>query len=299
MKLKLTLIAALLVGTQAFAQIKTPQPSQISYTIQELGLGKISVGYSRPSAKGRTIFGDVVPFDVIWRTGANASTKFYTSEEITVEGNKVPAGKYALYTIPGKLEWTIILHKDTTFWGDGGTDYKAENDLVRFKVKPVTIAPKVETFTIGFNNLTTTSATLDMAWENVLVSVKIATNIDEKVMTSIKNTLNPKPTAGNYYQSASYYYENDKDLGEALVWVNKAIEMRPEAYWMSHLKAKILAKIKDYEGSYAAANVSIEAARKDSNPDYVRMNEKLIAETKAAQVAASKPAVPAKAAKKK
>lgn len=297
MKLKLALFTALLAGTQAFAQIKTPQPSQSAFTSQDLGLGKLSVAYSRPSAKGRVIFGEVVQYDKIWRTGANASTKFYTSEEIKLEGNTIPAGKYAVYTIPGKLEWTIIINKDTTLWGEDG--YKIENDLVRFKVKPITTSVKAETFGITFDNLTTTSATLNLAWEYTIVPVKIEASIDAKVMASIKTALNPAPTAGTYYAAASYYFETGKDLTEAIAWINKAIELRPEAYWMSHLKAKILAKTKDFDGAVTAANVSIEAAKKDGNDDYVRMNEKVIAETNAAKEAANRPAPPVKPAKKK
>lgn len=299
MKRTIVLLTALTMGLSSFAQIKTPQPSQTAAVYQDLGLGKLSVAYSRPNAKGRVIFGDVVPFDKMWRTGANASTKFYTSEEIKMEGNTIPAGKYALYTIPGKLSWTIILHKDTTFWGDGGSDYKQENDLVRFTVKPVTTATKAETFTISFDNLTTSSATMNLAWENTIVPVKIEADIDAKVMNSIKSAVNPSPSAGTYYQAANYYYENGKDLNEAMVWVNKAIEMRPTAYWMSHLKAKIQLKIKEYDAAVASANASIEGAKKDGNEDYVHMNEKLIADVQIAKEAANKPAAPVKPAKKK
>ena len=197
------------------------------------------------------------------------------------------------------MEWTVIIYKDTTLRGDGGTDYKVENDLVRFKVKPVATAKKTETFGITFDNLSNTSATLNLAWENTIVPIKIETEIDAKVMASIKTALNPAPTAGAYYAAANYYYDNAKDLNEALTWVNKAIELRPDAYWMIHLKAKIQVKNKNYTEAVDAANSSIEAARKDGNDDYVRMNEKLLAEVKMTQEAATKPASTGKAAKKK
>jgi hypothetical protein len=137
------------MGTLSFAQIKTPQPSPNASFKQTFGLGEISVNYSRPQAKGRVIFGDLVPFDKLWRTGANASTKVSFTDDVTIEGNKLPAGEYALYTIPGKMEWTLIFHKNIKLWGLGDPgEYKEENDALRIKVKPQ-MSSLVENLTIS------------------------------------------------------------------------------------------------------------------------------------------------------
>ncbi|MCC9138569.1 DUF2911 domain-containing protein [Pontibacter silvestris] len=173
-------------AVQAQQGIKTPAASPSSKIEQTVGLSTVTVEYSRPSMKGRKIFGGLEPYGELWRTGANASTKLKLSDDVTIEGNKVPAGEYALYTIPGENEWTIIIHKNTKLWGDGGTDYKPEEDLVRFKVKPVQNARTVETFTINFANLKQDAADVELLWENTIVPFTIKTDVDSKVMSQIQ-----------------------------------------------------------------------------------------------------------------
>lgn len=289
---KLILSTAIaLIGMSAFAQIKTPQPSPMATVKQAFGLGEITINYSRPSMKGRTIFGDLVPYDKIWRTGANNSSKITFSDDVMIEGMKLPAGEYAIYTIPGKTEWTVIFHKNLKMWGLGEPgDYKEENDALRVKVKPSTLTYTVETFTIGISDIGTNTCVLNIGWDKTKVGLKVSTDIDTKIMASIEKTFNPKVDANSYFQAASYYYESGKDLNKALEWVNAAIAMRAEAYWMVHLKAKILKKMNNNPAAIEAAKLSREIALKDGNDDYVALNDKLIAEMTA-------PAAPAKGKK--
>lgn len=281
MKSKISLFLAIILGacTSVFAQISTPTPSPQSTVTQQFALGELSVVYARPAMKGRVIFGDLVPMDKIWRTGANASTKFKTTDEIMLEGNKIPAGTYALYTIPGKTTWTIIIHKNTSHWGDGGANYKAEEDLVRFTVPVQKVAQKMESFTIDFSDIQATTTKLNISWSDVKVSINISADIDARVSASIDRTLNPQVSAGAYFQAASYYFDNNKDMAKALEWVNKATEMNKTAFWMIHLKAKIQAKMNDHKGAIETAKLSIEEAKKANNADYVALNEKLIADS--------------------
>ncbi|MTI29876.1 DUF2911 domain-containing protein [Xanthovirga aplysinae] len=272
-------VFCLFIGSSVVnAQIETPQPSPASTLIQKVGLADVTINYSRPGVKDRVIFGDLVPFDKVWRTGANASTKISFTEEVKLEGNTIPAGEYALYTIPSKSEWTIIIHKNTSHWGDSG--YKAEEDLVRFKVKPQRSPTLIETFNFNITDITNTTAILQMAWENTVVNIKLETDIDSQIMASIeKNIINmDRNNANLYYQAANYYLTANKDMNQALEWINIALDARPDAFWYAHLKAKIQAQNKDYKNAIKSAEHSKQLAEKANNPAYVKMNEKLIAE---------------------
>ncbi|HLP12798.1 MAG TPA: DUF2911 domain-containing protein [Flavobacteriales bacterium] len=252
------------------AQLKTPAPSPLATVKQAFALADITIEYSRPSMKGREIFGKLVPFDALWRTGANASTKITFGEDIMLEGNSVPAGTYALYTIPGKTEWTIVLNKNLANWGIDG--YKQEEDLLRFKVKPSANPLKVETFTIEINSITPTSATIDLVWEQTRVSMAVKAEIDSKVMKNIETVMAPTDKRP-FYNAASYYYENDKDLKQALEWATKGVEQNPKAYWIVLLKAKIQYKMKDFKGAEASADSVIALATEDKNDDYVKLGK--------------------------
>lgn len=257
----------------AFAQINMPRPSPNSTVMQNIGLAEVNISYSRPSAKGRKIFGDLVPFDKIWRTGANEATKISFSDSVTVEGNKLAPGAYALYTIPGATEWTIILGKDPKV---GANNYKDDLQAAKFKVKSGKTCAPVETFTINFTDVTTTSANIQISWENTKVDFKVVNEVDAKVMADIKQKTE---NTASYFQAATYYYETNRDLKQALEWVNKATENNPMFYQV-HLKAKIQAKMNDCKGAIETANKSIELAKAAKNDDYVKMNEKLIADCK-------------------
>lgn len=257
-------------------QLKVPAPSPLGTVKQAVALSEISIEYSRPGVKDRVIYGDLVPFGKLWRTGANASTKITFGEDVKIEGNTVPAGTYALYTIPDKDEWTIILNKNLTLWGSDG--YKQEEDQIRFKGKSMPLANKVETMTFNICDITSTSATIELVWEQTRVSFGITVDIDTKVMKNIETTMaaDKRP----YFQAANYYYDNDKDMKQALTWVNKSVEVNPKAYWAMLLKAKIQVKLKDKVGANSSATKVIALAKEDKNDDYVKQAEKLIAELK-------------------
>lgn len=266
----------------ASAQIKTPAASPLSTLTQEIGLMEVKITYSRPSAKGREIFGELVPYGKSWRTGANASTKISFTDAVTIEGKSVPAGEYALFTIPGEKEWTIILHKDANLMGTGGENYKQGDEAARFTVKSTKVSEPVETFTFAVGDITLNSGVVSILWENTEVSFKVAADFDSKIMANIEQSIkNIERNNGNlYHQGAWYYVETGKDLNQALEWVNKAVAVNPDAYWMSYTKARILAGLNNKKAAIEAAEVSKKAAEKGNNQDYVRLNDKLIAEMK-------------------
>lgn len=277
-KLFLTAISALLLAGAANAQgLKVPAPSPLQTLDQAFALSNIKIEYSRPSAKGRTIYGDVVPFGKVWRTGANQATKITFGEDVTVEGKELKAGTYALYTTPNKDRWDVMFYKDLTLGGNVA-DYKTENEVLRISATPSRLADKVETFTINVADITASTARVEMMWENTRVGFNVRANIDEKIMASIKSSVEGDNRP--YFQAASYYYDNNKDMTKALEWVNKAVDQNPKAFWVQHLKAKIQMKKGDSAGAIATAQKSMELAREAKNADYVTMNEKLIADAK-------------------
>jgi hypothetical protein len=274
-KLLLLIVVPVFAGFIANAQqIRNPSPSPTSTVKQSVGLTDITITYSRPGVKDRVIMGELVPYGEMWRTGANSATRFEVSDDITVEGKALKAGTYALFTIPGKDEWTIVLN---TNYNQGGTgNYKESEDALRFKVKPMKLTEKVETFRIDINNIRNTSASIDLAWENTLVRFNIGVDVDSKVMADIKRAMDPASDAGKYYSAANYYYNNDKDLNQALTWVNKSMELDGSRYWVAQLKANILGKLGKYKEAIAAAEVSKDLATKAGNEEVVRMNDKAI-----------------------
>lgn len=283
--LNLALSATLILGAAtAQAQIKMPAGSPASKIEQAVGLSTVTVEYSRPSMKGREIFGDLVPMDKLWRTGANASTKIKFSDDVTIEGNKVPAGEYALYSIPGKSEWTIVLHKNTKHWGDGGAEYKQAEDQLRFKVKPQQNPRETESFTINFANLKADAADVEILWDNTIAAFTVKTDVDSKVMAQIQekvvNNKDAKPA--DYAAAASYYFEADKDDKQALAWIKKA-NATDAKFWNVHLQAKIEAKLKDYKTAIKTAEKSKAMAQEAKNADYVALNDKMIASWKNAK----------------
>ncbi|MDN5203779.1 DUF2911 domain-containing protein [Fulvivirgaceae bacterium BMA10] len=274
----LMVVAMLFAATSAFAQIETPRPSPSAKFTQTVGLTDVTLDYSRPGIKGRTIFGDLVPYGKIWRTGANAATKISFSKDVTLEGNKVPAGDYALYTIPGETEWTVMIYKDLGLGGNVAR-YDEKNELVRFKVSTKELPWPMETFTIGVGNISDKSATIDILWEKTYAAVKMEVDTDTQVMASIEQfSKNPMGSVGGQFaQAANYYYLNDKDLNKALKWMTKAIEINPNAFWNIQRKAEIQAKMKDYKAAIATAKKSLEVAKAAQNDfGYIASNEKLI-----------------------
>ena len=285
LKLSATLATAvtLLASPAAHAQITTPQASPKSTVMQRVGLTDITVVYSRPSAKARAIFGTVVPFGKRWRTGANATTSIKFSDDVTIEGKKVPAGEYGVYTIPNKAEWLVVLNKNTKLGADVD-GFKDDQDVARFSVKPYKVASKVETFTIGFTDISPATANVAMEWEMTGAKFKVTADVESKVMAQIdeKITKNATPAAGDLASAAVYYYDNNKDLKQALAWMEKANAAEPTKFWNLNTEAKIRLKMKDYAGATKAAEASKKAALAATPPngEYVKMNEELMAQAK-------------------
>ncbi|MFZ4542732.1 MAG: DUF2911 domain-containing protein [Saprospiraceae bacterium] len=259
------------------AQIKAPQPSPTSKITQAVGLSEITIEYSRPGMKGRKIFGGLVPFNELWRTGANASTKLTFGENVKIAGQDLKKGTYALFTIPGEKEWTIIIHKNLEHWGTD--DYKQEEDMFRFVAKPIALSSPVESFTMSVDNLKSGSCEITMSWEKTAVSIPVTLNTDEAMVSSIKKAMDG-PSAGDYYAAARYYHEENKDAKQALDWVNKSLEKGGDKFWILRLKALLQAKNGDYAGAIATAEKSSELAKKEDNADYPRMNDESIKEWK-------------------
>lgn len=267
-------LQAMLVLSLANAQtLTTPQPSPTQTVKQNFSLGSIELSYSRPGKKGRKIMGDLVPFGKVWRTGANNATTLTFSDDVTIGGTEVKAGKYGLLTIPDAGKWTIIITKDVNVTQASG--YKQENDVVRLQADAVKLPYTIENFTINFADITGSTCNVEMMWENTYVQFPITAGTDKKVMKQIDDAMNKDNRP--YFASASYYYDNGKDLNQALTWVNKAIETNKEAFWMYMLKARIHAKQGDKTAAKAAATSTIELATKAKNDDYVKMANDLIA----------------------
>lgn len=269
------LVLGIFCCTISFADaqtLKTPQPSPGQTIRQDFGISSIELNYSRPGIKGRKIFGDLVPYGKVWRTGANSATRIKFSDDVTIGGQTLKAGEYAIYTIPNDKEWQIIINKGSVNWG---TDYKQEDDILRVKATPVKLDQTVESFTMQFANVKSNTIDLQIMWDKTLVSVPIATDVDKKVMAQIDNTMNKDSRP--YYQAAMYYMETGRDLNQAVSWFDKAIEQNPEAYWVYHQKANALAKLGKKTDAKTTAQKSMDLAKNAKNDDYVKLNEKLIA----------------------
>ena len=244
---------------------------------QTVGLTDVSIDYSRPSAKGRTIFGDLVPFGKLWRTGANANSIVTFSDDVMIDGKTLPKGKYALYTVPKADMWDVIFYKDTDNWGNPENFDEAKVAL-KTTAKPQMLSNKLETFTIAVNNLDNNFAHLEISWEKTLVPVKIDFPTDKIAMASIDKALNG-PTAADYYAAGTYYFQSNGDMKKALEYVDKALGMSPQkAFWQLRQKSLIQAKLGDKKGAIETAKLSLAAAEAAKNNDYVKMNKDSIAE---------------------
>lgn len=270
-------LAVATIGFSADAQtITTPQPSTTQTIKQNFGLGSIELSYSRPNMKGRKIYGDLVPFGNVWRTGANNATTLTFSDTVMIGGKKITPGKYGLLTIPNKDKWTLIITKQVDVTSPA--DYKQESDVVRVDAKPTPLPNSFETFSMQFHNVKSSSTDLTIVWDNTLVTLPITTDVETKVMAQINNAMNKDNRP--YFASAMYYLDNGKDLNQAVKWFDKAIEQNPKAFWVHHQRANALAKLGKKEDAKMAANKSIELAREAKNDDYVKLNEKLLADLK-------------------
>jgi DUF2911 family protein len=245
-----------------------PDVSQHATITQRVGLTDVSVEYSRPDKRDREIFGGLVPYGQVWRTGANSPTKIRFSEPVKIEGKEVPAGEYAFYTIPKENEWTVILSKNLKLWGAYG--YKPDADELRVQVKPVALPKSVETFTIGFDDLKDDRVTISLEWDKTRVPVELTTDtiaqVNQNIADTMKNPQSVKPQF--YYQAAGFYYDHDKDLEQARKWIDEAIAKQdPPRYFMYYKKAQIEAKLGHKAEAKAAAEKSIELIKAGENPD--------------------------------
>lgn len=276
MKIKLLTLLLVFTGITLQAQIETPQPSPASKVEQKIGLTDVTLEYSRPSMRGRTIFGDLVPFGKKWRTGANANTKITFSTDVVIDGKDLKKGAYAIYTIPNKDSWDIIFYSDAKNWGLP-REWDDSKVALKTSVKPQILPFEFDTFEMGFDGLADPNhGSLFILWENTLISVKINVPTEKIAMKSIEKVL-AGPTANDYFGAARYFYDINKDLKQALEWVNKAVAMNPDAFWMTRQKSLIQAKMGDKKGAIATAKTSLAVAEKAGNANYVKMNNESIA----------------------
>ncbi|MEO7530356.1 MAG: DUF2911 domain-containing protein [Sediminibacterium sp.] len=264
------------IGLNTYAQL-TPPPSSTQNIVQDFGLGKMNLVYARPNTKGRKIFGGMEPYGVVWRTGANSATVIKFSDDVTMEGNKIPAGEYGLFSIPGEQEWTIIINKQPKQWG--AYTYKATDDFLRFKVKTEHMMQLTETMTLAFTNVTPVTCDLQMLWEHSGFVIHMTTDIDAKVMARIDSAMNTmkKP----YYESLIYYYNNNKDMNKALAWATELEKDKNFPPFVPKLwKARILLKKGDKAAAIATAQEGAKIAADMKTEEYVRLNNEVIAQAK-------------------
>ncbi|TYP75124.1 DUF2911 domain-containing protein [Aquimarina intermedia] len=271
MKKIILLLTATLLSTGVFAQVKTPQPSPTSKIEQVIGLTDVTVSYSRPSMRERTVFGSLVPFGKLWRTGANENTKITFSDDVKINGSDLKKGTYAIFTKPTKENWEVIFYSDVNNWG---TPQKWDDAKVALKTtaKVGTLPMKVETFTIMFSDFKMDSAKLNFIWESTEAMLDIEVPSKKIAEESIQKTL-AGPTANDYYQAAVFYKETGK-IDMAKEYIDKAVTMRKEpAFWYHRQQSLIYAEMGNKEKAIEAAKKSLELAEKAGNADYVKMNK--------------------------
>lgn len=262
---------ATLLAITLTAQLQVPQPSPSSKMKQTVGLTEVTVEYSRPSMRGRTIFGDLVPYDALWRTGANKNTMIKFSDDVMIGDQELKAGKYAIFTKPSATSWEVLFYTDTENWGvPKAWDESKVAAKTTAAVYPIPMP--IETFTITIDDLHNNGGTLGMMWEKAYVGVKFEVPTAKKAGKSIDMAM-AGPSAGDYYQAASYYLDEDKDLGKAKEWIDKAVTMNDKAYWLMRKQSLIYAKLGDKKGAVAAAKKSLAAAEEAGNSDYVKLNK--------------------------
>ncbi len=275
---KILFVIGSFLSLTTIAQVKMPAASPTQTLIQEFGMGKIEIVYSRPSLKGRSVFGTgslLAPFGDVWRTGANGATKLTFSDPVNIGNKTLPAGSYGLFTIPGANEWTIILNTNSKGWGS--FDYKEAEDVVRFKVAPETTGTTTETFTIAIDDITAQTATIYLKWGKTKVKIPISTDIKPIVRTQIEAATSAATVNPNVYQTAAtFYLELDHDYNKALVYADKAIAAYGKAYWLHLLKARIHVALNDKKGAKTAAETCKQMATEAKNMDYVRSADEIL-----------------------
>ncbi len=260
-----------LVSLTVQAQLQTPQPSPFSTLEQKVGLTDVTVEYSRPSMKGRTIFGNLVPYDALWRTGANKNTTISFSDDVVIGGKELKAGSYAIFAKPGEAVWEFTFYADTNNWGVP-RDWDASKVAAVVKTEVLEMPVDVETFTITIDDVHNNGATLGMLWERTYVGVKFEVPTMDKAKKSIEAVMGG-PSANDYFASASYYFAEGQDMQKAKEWIDKAVSMNDKGFWMMRLQSLVYAKLGDTKGAIEAAKRSMAVAEEAGNADYVKMNK--------------------------
>ncbi|MEN9875840.1 MAG: hypothetical protein RLZZ529_837 [Bacteroidota bacterium] len=277
MKKIIVVLAVFMSQFAVQAQIKTPQASPRAIVSQMVGLTEVELNYSRPGAKGRPVFGNLVPFGKLWRTGANENTTISFSDDVIIDGKTLKKGKYALYSVPRIESWDIIFYTTTDNWGLP-QEFDETKVALRTTVKEEAISKPVESLTINISGLDTSSAYLEIFWENSFVSLKFEVPTQKTAMASIEKVLNG-PSANDYYSAANFLFQTNTDIAKSLVYVNKSLELsKDKPFWFLRLKSLIQAKQGDKSGAIETAKLSLEAAEEAKNQDYVKMNRDSIAE---------------------
>ena len=272
---KLALFLAFIFSINLNSQIATPAPSPLCKTEQKVGLSTVSIEYSRPSIRNRKVFGELVPFGKVWRTGANMATKITITDDITVEGKKLPKGTYSLFTVPDEEEWDVIFYNEVNISGVPKVMDQTK-EAARIKVKAELLPYTMETLLIDINTINADNASLNIMWENTLVPIHLQFDVDSRVVKNIDKVL-AGPSSDDYYQAARYYFDSGKDLTQAVGWIQKANQMDAK-YWKLRVESMILAKLGRKSEAIEAAMKSKTMAAAEGNEEYVRMNEDAIKE---------------------
>jgi hypothetical protein len=267
-------LATLCFGTAGAQDLKIPQPSTTQQIDQEFGLGHVTITYSRPNTKGRQIFGNIEPYGLVWRTGANSATKIKLTDSVEIEGHWVVPGEYALFTIPGPDQWTMIFNQTANQWG--AYAYDSKKDVLRFTVHPTKMDQHVETFTIQFSNVAVEHAELQLLWDNTALTLHLANDVDARVMANIDKAMQGEKKP--YYFASIYYYNHNKDMRIARAWLETYDKMHPNQYNIKYWLARIQLKAGDKQAAIVTANEGLKLAQQEPSAEYIRMNKEVLAD---------------------
>ena len=264
---------AFLICSVVFSQVQTPALSPKSELTQIVGFTEMKIEFSRPSMRGRKIMGNLVNYGDIWRTGANSNTKITVSDDVMFGENILPAGTYSILTRPGNKMWEVFFYTE-----DWSLPKAWDPKKIALKLDiPVKNANQIETFSIWIGDISTDSASLNLAWENSRIEMPFTVSTDEKTMASIKETMKGNPGHRDYYNAASYYLTTGRDLKKAEKWITKAVKEK-EYYFYFRTKAEIHAGLKKFKLAIEAANKSIKLAEKRGTKNLISLNKKSIEE---------------------
>ncbi|CAG2533310.1 Protein of unknown function (DUF2911) [Maribacter dokdonensis] len=268
-----------------------PKASPFARIEQEVGLSKITVEYSRPSSKGRTLFGNqpngapgLVPYGRIWRVGANESTKITFSTNVIIGDNSLEKGTYALYAFPYENKWEIVFHKNLTHWGDGRKNYDPNEDALRIALLPTEVKDFQESFLISFDDIDHNGTLMNWNWGTTQISIPIHFDTKAIMKVQIADKLSNAPNAQTYYEIARYYQEQNIHTNEAKEYVERAIELGGDTYYFHKVRSLILADLKMFDEAITAAKISMKLAEKEGKDEFVRLNQDNIAYWKALSI---------------